>query len=69
MFQGRNNAVLWWNPEVGCVRKKDLAKEASSRVIGIPSYLWTFQSFKSLGDARDGFLEIDRETMLRTEVS
>ena len=40
-FRGGMLRLEWWNPIVGCARRKDQAKEAWIRVVGLPLHLWT----------------------------
>ena len=58
-----------WNPNSGCVKSKNLVKEVWVRVVGLPLHLWTRETLKQIGDGCGGFLTVDKETTLRTEVS
>ena len=59
----------WWSPKFGCVKKKEMVKEAWVRVVGLPLHLWTREVFRMVGDSCGGFIALDKETTLRTKVS
>ena len=58
-----------WRPESGCVKSKNLVKEAWVRVVVLPLHLWTRGTLKQIGDGCGGFLKVDKETTLRNEIS
>ena len=43
-------------------------KEVWIRVVGLPLHLWTREIPKLIGDSCGGFVAIDQETTLQTEV-
>ena len=51
------------------MKSKNLVKEAWVSVVGLPLHLWTHETLKQIGDGCGGFLMVDKETTLRTEVS
>ena len=58
-----------WRPESGCVKNKNFRKEAWIRVVGLPLHLWTRETLKQIGDGCGGFLKVDEETGLGSEIS
>ena len=66
-FRGGMLHLKWWNPTVGCVFRRDQAKEAWIRVVGLPLHLWTRDILRRLVDSRGGFVAIDKDTALRTK--
>ena len=66
-FRGDFLQLEWWNPTIGCVSRKDQAKETWIRVVGLPLHLWTHEILRMLGDCCWGFLAIDEDTTLRTK--
>ena len=57
----------WWNPGDGCV-KKETVKEAWIRVVGLPLHLWTGEILRRIGDRCGGFLALNKETTLKTDL-
>ena len=57
----------WWNPTIDCARRKDQAKEAYIRVVGLPLHLWTEEILRRLGNSCGGFVAVDNDTTLRTK--
>ena len=66
IFKGDVLHLEWWNPYVGCVGRKDQAKEAWIKVLGLPLHPWTKEILKKLGDCCVGFLTMDKGTTLKT---
>ena len=66
-FRGDFLQLEWWNPTASCVRKKDQAKEAWIRVLGLPLNLWTCEIFKMIGASCGGYLACDKDTTLRVK--
>ena len=65
--EGKKKAYLrgrWWNPLVGCIGRKDRAKEACIKVVGLPLHLWTRGILKKVGDNYSGFVAMDKGTAL-----
>ena len=58
-----------WRPVSGCVKNKNLRKEAWVKVLGLPLHLWTKETLKQIGDGCGGFLKVDEETGLGSEIS
>ena len=46
IFKGDVLHLEWWNPFVECVGRKDQAKEAWLRVLGLPLHMWTKEMLK-----------------------
>ena len=67
-FKGGTLQLEWWSPESGCLRRKDLGQEVWIRVVGLPLHLWTPEILKKIGDACGGFMAVDKNTELKTEV-
>ena len=44
-----------------------MAKEAWMRVVGLPLHLWTVETLRRIRDSCGGFLDVDRDTALRTK--
>ena len=61
-FGGNPLQLGWWNPDVGCVKRKDLIKEIWMRVVGLPLHLWTGEILKKIRDSCEGFIAIDKQT-------
>lgn len=66
MFQGRDVVFGMVKPRVGVREKEVLDNKVWMRVLGLSLHLWAFKIFKFLGDACRGFVEVDKETTLRT---
>ena len=69
LLRGGGLSLERWRPKYGCVKSKNLVNEAWVRVVGLPLHLRTRETLKQIGDGCDGFLKVDKETTLRTEVS
>ena len=67
-FKGGVLQMDWWSLESGCIRRKDLVQEAWIRVVGLPLHLWTPEILRKLGDACGGFVALDKNTEMKTEV-
>ena len=67
-FKGGTLQLEWWSPESGCLRRKDLGQEVWIRVVGLPLHLWTPEILRKIGDACGGFVAVDKNTELKTEV-
>ena len=57
-----------WGPVVGCTWKESHAKEVWVRVIGLPLHLWSREVFKRIGDCCGGFVAVDEETTLFSQL-
>ena len=68
-FRGGVLKLERWRPESGCVKNKNFRKEAWIRVLGLPLHLWTREMLKQIGDGCGGFLKVDEETGLGSEIS
>ena len=66
-FRGDFLHLEWWNPTIGCARRKDQAKEAWIRVLGLPLNLWTCEIFRMINDSCGGYLACDKDTTLRVK--
>ena len=69
LFRGGVLNLERWRPESGCVKNKNLRKEAWVRVLGLPLHLWTRETLKQIGDRCGGFLKVKEETGLGSEIS
>ena len=58
----------WWNPFIRYVSKKDQAKKARIKVVGLSLHLWTREILKIVGDCCERFLAMDKGTTLKTEL-
>ena len=67
-FKGGALQLEWWSPESGCLRRKDLGREVWIRVVGLPLHLWTPVLLRKLGDACGGFVAVDKNIEMKTEV-
>ena len=67
-FKGGDLQFEWWSPESGCLRRKDLGREVWIRVVGLPLHLWTPEILRKIGDACGGFVAVDKNTEMKTEV-
>ena len=68
-FRGGVLKLERWRPESGCVKNKNLKKEAWIRVLGLPLHLWTRETLEQIGDGCGGFLKVDEETGMGPEIS
>ena len=68
IYKGNVIHLEWWNPFVGFVIRKDQTFEAWIRVDDLPFHLWTREILKKVGDSCGGFLAMDKETALMTEL-
>ena len=57
-----------WNPDSGCVKRKNQLNKVWVRIIGLPLHLWTGDVLRMIGDGCEGYLATDEETRRRTEV-
>ena len=57
-----------WTPSVGCLGKGGCAKEMWVRVLGFPLHLWSRVVFKKIGDECGGFVVVDEDTTLMTNL-
>ena len=69
VFRGGVLNLERWRPESGCVKNKNFRKEAWIRVLGLPLHLWNRETLKQIGDGCGGFLKVDEETGLGSEIS
>ena len=67
-FKGGVLQLDRWSPESGCIRRKGLVQEAWIRVVRLPLHLWTPEILRKLGDACGGFVALDKDTEMKTEV-
>ena len=65
ILKGNALHLEWWNLSVDCACKKDQAKEAWIRVVGLPLHLWTREIQEKLGGCCGDFLVMDKGTTLR----
>ena len=67
-FKGGVLQLDWWSPETGCLRSRGVEQEAWIRVVGLPLHLWSLEILRRIGDVCGGFVDIDKETVLRKEL-
>ena len=67
-FKGGALQLEWWSPESGCLRGKELGREVWIREVGLPLHLWTPEILRKLGDACGGFVAVDKNTEMKTEM-
>ena len=68
IYRGDVIHLVWWNPFVRCVDRKDQAFEAWIKVVDLPLHLWTREILKEVGDSCGGFLVMDKEIALKIEL-
>ena len=69
LFRGGVLKLERLGPELGCVKNKNLRKEAWVRVLGLPLHLWTREMLKQIGDGCGGFLKVEEESGRGSEIS
>ena len=67
-FKDREFILQRWGPAVGCTWKESHAKEVWVRVVGLPLHLWSREVFKRIGDCCGGFVVVDEETALFSQL-
>ena len=67
-FKDREFLLQRWGPAVGCTWKESHAKEVWVRVVGLPLHLWSREVFKRIGDCCGGFVAVDEETALFSQL-
>ena len=67
-FKDRDFLLQRWGPVVGCTWKESFAKEVWVRVVGLPLHLWSREVFKRIGDCCGGFVAVDEETALFSQL-
>ncbi|RVW54460.1 hypothetical protein CK203_068313 [Vitis vinifera] len=67
-FKDREFLLQRWGPIVGCTWKESHAKEVWVRVVGLPLHLWSREVFKHIGDCCGGFVAVDEETALFSQL-
>ena len=50
-FKGEMLQLDYWSPDIDCVKRKELVKEAWLRVVRLPLHLWTPRILKMIGDS------------------
>ena len=68
IFRGEVLHLEWWTPSTGCRGRKGQDLEAWIRVVGLPLHLWIGEILKKVGDSCGGFVALDKETALRTDL-
>ena len=68
IFRGGVMQLEWWTPSTGCTGRKGQEPEAWIRVVGLPLHLWTGEILKKVGDSCGGFVALDEETALKTDL-
>ncbi|RVW76577.1 hypothetical protein CK203_048652 [Vitis vinifera] len=51
-----------WNPRSGCLEEGEARKEVWVRILGLPILLWVPSVLRRVGDACNGFLDVDPQT-------
>ena len=67
-FKGGVLQLDWWSPETGCIRSRGVVQEAWIRVVGLPLHLWSPEILRRIGDACGGFVDEDKEIVLKKEM-
>ena len=67
-FQGGRPNLERWNPDSGCVKRKNQLNRVWVRIVGLPLHLWTCDILRMIGDECGGYLATDEETIRWTEV-
>ena len=67
-FQGGRLNLERWNPDSGCMKRKNQLNKVRVRIVGLPLHLWTCDVLRMIGDGCGGYLATDEETIRRTEV-
>ena len=67
-FKGGVLQLDWWSPETGCIRSRGVVQEAWIRVVGLPLHLWSPEILRRIGDACGGFVDEDKETVVKKEM-
>ena len=67
-FQGGRLNLERWNPDSGCVKRKNQSNKAWVRIVGLPVQLWTCDVLRMIGDGCGGYLATEEETTRRTDV-
>ena len=65
-FRGGRLDLERWNPDSGCVKKKNQLNKVWVRIVGLPMHLWTCDVLRMIGDGCGGYLATDEETIHRT---
>ena len=60
--------LVRWTPEAGYLGKGGHAKEMLVRVLSFPLHLWSRLVFKKIGDECGGFVAVDEDTTLMTNL-
>ena len=68
IFRGEVMQLERWTPSTGCTGRKGQELEAWIRVVGLPLHLWIGEILKKVGDSYGGFVALDEETSLRTNL-
>ena len=68
IFRGEVLHLEWWTPSTGCTRRKGQDQEAWIIVVGLPLHMWTGEILKKVKDSCGGFVALDKETSLRTNL-
>ena len=67
-FRGGRLNLERWNPDSGCVERKNQLNKVWVRILGLPLHLWTCDVLRMIGDGCGGYLATDEETIRRTGV-
>ncbi|WJZ84312.1 hypothetical protein VitviT2T_003921 [Vitis vinifera] len=67
-FKDREFLLQRWGRAVGCTWKESHAKEMWVRVVGLPLHLWSREVFKRIRDCCGGFVAVDEETTLFSQL-
>ena len=68
IFRGGVMQLEWWTPSSGCKGRRGQESEVWIRVVGLPLHLWTGEILKKVGDSCGGFVALDEETTLKTDI-
>ena len=57
-----------WSEEGRCLQIGTQAKDVWVRVVGLPLHCWSGELFKRIGDCCGGFVEVDEETKIFSQL-
>ena len=57
-----------WLPNEECLSNSGFLKELWVRLVGLPAHLWELKVMEKMGDVCGGFLVVDRETRMVSDL-
>ena len=67
-FRGGRLNLERWNPDSGCVKRKNQLNKAWVRIVGLSLQLWPCDVLRMIEDGCGGYLATDKKTIRRTDV-